>query len=466
MTGTTRSGVAAVIAAATSTGALLLLALGLAGVIDADLSRAAALTVFAIGFLATGVVPEYLTAVLFFLFAMLLHVSPPAVVFSGFASTAVWLIFAGLVIGCAVKRTGLGERLARAMVRRTGHSYGAVIASVIVVPTLLAFVMPSSLSRAVLLLPIFSALADTLGYPVGSRGRTGIVMAAGLACFVPAGAILPATVPNMVLVGAAETQFDFHFSYFGFLMVHFPVMTVLHGLLIGVLAVRMFAEPPRPGDEESAGPSHPPLSREQKILIAVLGAALLGWVSDFAHGISPAWIGLAAAAVLLLPQVALVPTKAFSSEINWSPLFYVGAVLGLAAVVHESGLSGVIESALLGFAPLRPGHDAQSFGVLVALASLTGFVTTMAGTPAVMTPLAGHLAEASGLSLFAVLMTQGIGYSILFLPYQSPPLVVAMQIGGVRVAEGVRFTIIQALLAWLLLVPLHLLWWKIIGLLD
>ncbi len=455
------------IAASAAVASLLLLALGVTAAIDPLLARAGAVTLFTIGLLATGVLPEYLTAVLFFLFAMLLDVAPAAVVFSGFTSSAVWLIFSGLVIGCAVRRTGLGERMARALVRRTGRRYGAVVASAIALPALMAFLMPSSLSRAVLLLPIIAALADTLGYRAGSRGRTGIVMAAGLACFVPAGAILPATVPNMVLVGAAESGFGFQFSYFRFLLVHFPVMTVLHSVLIGVLATRMFGEPPAALDD--AAPAPPALNaagRDQRLLMLVLALALAGWVSDFAHGISPAWIGLAAAAVLLMPPFGPVPRKAFTSEINWSPLFYVGAVLGLAAVVRHSGVADVIETVVLGVAPLTPGAEAQNFGLLVGLASLTGFVTTMAGTPAVLTPLAPELAQASGLSLEAVLMTQVVGYSILFLPYQSPPLVVAMQLGGVRIAEGIGFTVVQALLAWLLLVPLHYAWWRFIGLLG
>ena len=39
-----------------------------------------------------------------------------------------------------------------------------------------------------------------------------------------------------------------------------------------------------------------------------------------------------------------------------------------------------------------------------------------------------------------------------------------LQLGDVGIAEGVRFTLLQALLAWLLLVPLHYLWWRVLGL--
>ena len=44
--------------------------------------------------------------------------------------------------------------------------------------------------------------------------------------------------------------------------------------------------------------------------------------------------------------------------------------------------------------------------------------------------------------------------------------VATTQLGGVSIAEGVRFTVVQALLAWLLLVPLHYAWWRVLGLLG
>jgi di/tricarboxylate transporter len=87
----------------------------------------AGLGLLVIGLWATGVVPEYLPALLFFLVAMLARLAPPATVFSGFASTAFWLVFAGVVIGMAVNRTGLGQRLAQRLTGWFGSRYGAVI---------------------------------------------------------------------------------------------------------------------------------------------------------------------------------------------------------------------------------------------------------------------------------------------------------------------------------------------------
>ena len=80
-------------------------------VIAAHKARAG-LVVFAMGFFATGVLPEFVTSLAFFALASLIAVAPPEVIFAGWASTAMWLTVGGLIVGIAVNRTGLGARLA------------------------------------------------------------------------------------------------------------------------------------------------------------------------------------------------------------------------------------------------------------------------------------------------------------------------------------------------------------------
>ncbi|BAU48396.1 sodium:sulfate symporter [Sulfurifustis variabilis] len=428
--------------------------------VSRTLLHAAALTVFAVGLWATAAIPEEVTAIAFFLLAMLLAVAPPSVVFSGFAAQAVWLVFAGVVIGTAVKHTGLGERLARALVLRIGRSYLAVITGLVVVAMVLAFLMPSSMGRVVLLIPVVNALAAQLGFAEGSRGRIGMVMATGLACFMPAAAVLPAAVPNLVLAGAAETQYGLAFAYMEFLRLHFPIIGIGDSVLIVLLTTLIFAERPRPyAGVARAGPITPAEKRLSVVLVAALGL----WATDTLHGVGPGWIGLAAATACLLPALRLLPPKVFSGQANLAPVIYVAGILGMAAVVADSGLAGWLGAALFAVVPLEAGAEARNFASLVGIASATGFVATMAGVPAVLAPLADTLADATGLPLYAVLMTQVIGYTALFIPYQSPPLVVAMQLGGVRLRDALRITLLLAALELALLTPINFLWWRWLG---
>ena len=66
-----------------------------------------------------------MTPLLFFIFVVLFHVAKPSVVFSGFASTAWWLVFGGSVTAVAVQVTGLGRRLVDLYVRPLRHILSA-----------------------------------------------------------------------------------------------------------------------------------------------------------------------------------------------------------------------------------------------------------------------------------------------------------------------------------------------------
>ena len=133
---------------------------------------ALALCGLAVSLWATGLVPEAVTALGFFTLAMLAKLAPAAVIFSGFQSGALWLILGGLVMGVAIRSTGLGDRLALSLSRRFGTSYLGVIGGMVAVGTALGFLMPSSLGRAVLLMPVALSLADNYGFAPGSKGRT------------------------------------------------------------------------------------------------------------------------------------------------------------------------------------------------------------------------------------------------------------------------------------------------------
>ena len=63
---------------------------------------------------------------------------------------------------------------------------------------------------------------------------------------------------------------------------------------------------------------------------------------------------------------------------------------------------------------------------------LLGLASTMPGVPAIMTPIAGDLAAASGLPLETILMIPVLGFSTVLLPFQVPPLIVGLRPAACR----------------------------------
>ena len=430
--------------------------------VPADVMTAAALAVLALGFWASAVLPEHVTALGFFLFAVLFSVAPPAVVFSGFHSTALWLVFGGLIISVAIKRSGLGARIARTLARRLiGTSYPAIIGGVVAIAALLAFFVPSAMGRILMFAPIVMALAERLGFAPGSRGYTGMVLAACLGTSFAGFTILTGNVPNMVLIGASETLYDFVPAYGAYLLLHFPVTGALKLVMLVGCVCLLFPDHPQPVDDDEEEPL--PDDGSARRLMIILVAALALWSTDFIHHISPAWIALAAAILCLLPRIGMVPPSAFNGEVNYSSFFFVAGILGMGAMIADSGLGDYLAGALIEVAGLVPGENGRNFAVMALTSILLCIVTTVPGVPAVMTPLAGGMAAASGLPLETVLMTQVIGFSTLIFPYQTPPVTVGMQLAGIRHRDALRLMVLMTALTLFVLLPLNFAWWSLLG---
>ena len=426
----------------------------------AHMMHATAVLLLAIGLWATAVLPEHLTGLIFLSLCMLLAIAPASVVFSGFASGTLWLVLGGLVIAEAVRATGLGERMAKRVFARASLSYGGLIAAAVGITVLLAFVMPATVARVLLLLPIFAAAGTRLGLAHGSPGQTALALAAIIVSFQCGTTVLPANAPNLVLAGAAETLYNKPIIYADYLLLHFPVLGVMKGVLIGFLLVKLF---PAKTCAPVANEPHRPMSPQEIRLSVILAVALALWATDFLHGIRPGWIALAAGVIILMPRIGALPHDAFPERIKLGSFFYVGAVLGFGAVMQHSGVGHAVGGTMLALLDVRPGADMLNFFKLTLLATVTGLLTTNPSQPALLAPLAAQMAEAAGWRIEAALMTIAVGFSLMLLPYQAPPVMVGVQVAGVPLRALLRLTVPLALISIFVLLPLDYGWWSILG---
>lgn len=424
-----------------------------------------ALVLFAIGFWGLGILPEALTGLIMLLGAVVLAGHTPQVAFSGYTGSAFWLIFAGAVLGAAASRTGLSRRLAGLLVARRFErlGYGGYVALIVLFSTALALILPSTLARVVLMLPIVLALADRLGYSDGGRGRVGLILAAAIGSYMVPITFLPANLPTVVLAGSLEKIYGITPTYGRYLLIHLPVIGLIKGLVLVLLLSALFREAPR--SESGLEATEPaPFSGPARRLLVILGATLALWSTDTLHGVSPAWVGLGAAIVCLLPRTGIISLKELPTENMFPTLLYVGAVLGIGGIMTQSGAGGALASVIVQVLPLAEAGDFLRLLLMTLGGVVTALVSTMPVAPAISAPLFGQIAEATGWSVEAVGMAQVLAYAAPLLPYQVPPLIWVIATTGISLWTVTRVLLLLAVITTPpTLVAAHL-WWQALGL--
>ncbi len=414
-----------------------------------------------LGLWITSVVPEFYSSLLFLFMVSILDIAPADRAFSGFYSSALWLIFGGLVIGHAVISTGLGNWIIRKLIALSPPGYMGALVVTALTGLSLAFVVPTAVGRAILIVPIAVQFAKQLGFDRGSSGNTGLVLTAGMSTALPAFTILPSNVPNLVMTGSAESLFGISFSYANYLAINFPILGGFGLIVIVLLNWLYFHEEPKFSTESEAAGD---ISNVGIRMAVVLGATVLFWTTDSWHGISPAWIAMGAALLIASPFVGALDARNLTEDINYAPVFFVAGVIGFGAVVSDTGIStwaGGKLVHLLNTADLN--SDASIFAALLTVGLLVAIGTTVPTAPAVMTPLADQISAATNWPIESVLLAQVPTWVIIPVPYMVPPLLLTLSMGRIPSDQAIRLLLTYFVVGLLFIYPAHFLWARWLG---
>lgn len=423
--------------------------------------HACAVVVVAIGLWATEALPEYYTALIFLLLAVTVGGIAPDLAFSGFHSTAAWLIFGGVVIGHAVEVTGLGARVAAGAIPRLGTRYLPILAGTVAAAAAMSLLVPSNSGRVVILMPIVLALADRLGFAHGSNGRTALALAAACGTLYAGFGVLPAAVPNLIMLGAAESIYGIGVTYTDYAVAHLPVLGLVTLVALPLILRALF--PDRPRAAAAAAPAAP-WNRGQFTVAFLLVAALALWVTDFAHGVSPAWVALGVGLLCVMPRIGVDRPAALIARINLGPWFFIAAVVAIGAVVSKSGLGGIVAERLFAWVTFVPGADFLNLAIVSAIGMVMALLSGVPGQPAIMTPLAAQIADATGWPLATAVQAQLLSWTMAMFPYQLPPLLLAISIANIPSSALVRVLVAMTATAWIAILPLTWAWWSLLGL--
>ena len=353
--------------------------------------------IMAIVWWITGVLPEFVTAVVMaVLFVVVAGISVGAT-FSTFASSTWWLLLSAFTLGVGMKTSGLMRRIALAIVRKFPRTFRCQVIAQLVTGTVLGPLIPSLAVKGAMLAPLAMSIGDELGYERQGKRATGLFAAMLVGIRTVAPTIVSASVTGYALMATLPADVQEQFNMASWFVAALPWLVVVlvlnYFLIMGMYgrgeasACDAVEDSPSdtvgaPGNAQSLkqsslccgtrfvgaaecvdskqdeaensavessrggtneGDSKPipdglgQLSVMEKRMLAIILMTVVLWATEPFHHISAMAVGLGALVAMFVLKVIDVP--AFKSGVNWTSLLFIGIALGLGSVFAEAGLN-------------------------------------------------------------------------------------------------------------------------------
>jgi anion transporter len=339
---------------------------------------------------------------------------------------------------------------------------------------ILSLFVPSGTARASIMVPILMGIILALGVDRKSRfaGLLMITMTRG-ECIWQA-ATKTGAAQNMIALGFIEKAFGRTITWLDWLVASAPFMLVM-AVSVYYLMLKMMP----PEIEEVSGGRQAlvdelaklgPMSRAEKKLLAVSVLLLSFWATEnVLHTFDTGSTTVAAVALMLLPGIGVMTWKQAQANIPWDTLMLFGASIGLGTALLSTKAAAWLAQKIVA------AFGLESLGILAIVAVLAAFLivihlgfasaSALASTmiPIVVATLQG--VKTPGLN--AVGLTMILQYTVSFgfiLPVNATQNVLAYGTGTFEGRDFVRTGVVQAIIAYALILLFSATYWKWLGL--
>ena len=382
--------------------------------------------------------------------------------FAPFAGKTIWLIFTGMAISMTLEQTGVGTLLANIMKRVLSRHPALLIAQLHFIGLATAFIVPSGVVRVLLLFPIGLALCTSLKCTNDQKATTVVLLSLVSSTVFGGFGILTGAVPNMILAGQLHEWGNESIFWSTWFVWMFPLVgigrSILSAFLIWVFWGRTIA-PFRPIPQKETEFT---FTTAQKKTLGVLTFGVIGWATDTVHQIPPVYVALAVVLILLIPHWGTLNVKDLK-KLDFTFLFYIAALFSLGTALSGSGFNDAFINNAVEWAHLSRWDLPQRYFALTLLTVPLDFVMDIAAVAAVVTHPFLQLAAEHELGILPAAMSIGMATTLVFLPYQAAPLMVAYSYRKFALSHLVLLQFSLSLLSLIFLYPLNLVYWSWAG---
>jgi len=403
-----------------------------------------------------------ITALLPLVLFPVLGIPPGLRIAEAYANSTVFLFLGGFLLGAALQRWGVHERLALLMMSRFARRSHHVVGGLLLVVAFLSMWMSNTATALVALPMVFSILKQIPESPSKSRFARQLLLGVAYGASIGGVATIVGTPPNGILIGYLRDHHPELVPSFGMWMRWgLPIAVLMLLATYGVLRILF----PYREEELHYDPdllrrrlrAFPPWSEAERVVLGVFMLTALLWLTRTGLGPWPGWeswlpegvrVDDTTVVLLLTLILFLWPVRDregrrgyvlegdWSRFVAWDVLLLFGGGFALGRGIETTGLDRLVSLWLEGAVHWPP------LAVLVASAAIALLFTEFASntaTAAVLVPLLAALAKGIGLSPLELALPATLASSLGFMmPAGTPPNALVFASGQLRVADMVR----------------------------
>ncbi|GBF32529.1 di- and tricarboxylate transporters [Desulfocucumis palustris] len=417
-----------------------------------------------IGEVVSPVVVSLLGVSLFTFFG----VAKSSVAFSGFSSgTLIFLIFAFLM-AAAITKTGLGKRLAGAIISRSNPSYKTVLFLLMFAGLLLGAIIPSGNARIVLLgtialslLNIFDQSADKI-----SNIGKGFFILLGITSMISCDPFITGGASTVLLWGLLSKA-GIDVSYFDWFLNLLPICLIAM-VILWFITYKLFPPEVERLDEESYRKLKDRLrnevgvvtSAEKKVAIYTLLILAL-WIFGSQLKVSSLNACMAGVVLMFLPGIGVLNAKDIKG-LPWDTLVFIGCCLSLGQVISTVKLDTFLASVV---SPLLISNSIFILGFKLVLAAMIIHFIIADALPifTIFIPIVIATMQKLGVNPLVGAMFFQMGTTAYMMLYQQAQAITVYGFGQFKARDFMKVGAWTYVL-WIVMIPVMVLWWSVRGL--
>jgi di/tricarboxylate transporter len=434
--------------------------------------RVLAIIGFTVALWVFQVVNNGIAAILMMALMMVAGVKPPDAL-SGFSQGSWWILAAVLFYGCAMKSTGLAQRISYYILSLFPATYSGILFAFFAIGVVLAMGIPSMTVRTAIMVPIAWAVVQSLDIKPASKGSALIILTTVEMAVVPGVGLLLSSLNGPVIQSVFQAK-NLPLSYFEYAEV--MTLPTLVACVLIIIVNQMVLKPEAPlriagGFAKQQLSLMGRMTRAEGITSLIVLISIVFWampatwhpelkylhMPSFVVGM----IGLA-----IFGFAGIIKDSDMGTGVSWTLLLFIGGVFSLQTVVQAVKITDWLGGY---FIPIALQLTSNHF-LLIAVMSIsviilrfidpTGFIVI----PVLFLPLVDVLMKA-GINPLVVVAPTTVASAPFFLSYQNFWIAMSEGLTGGKAFTGKqRFTAAVAYAVIVVAVlTLSVPYWKLIG---